>query len=222
MYAVFVRNTSSSDSAPPTKVCMPVPSGLARGLNTAYQAATSEDHTTIDASGLLMRRNTYDCGQVERQWSQSLDCVLPEASTTGAKPPGLLISRSRPKDEPSVSSSTSSAATSPRSSSLVVVSSTTGISSARYGAMLLRAPKRPDGATDAAQRLQILDAKHESLEHTLGIRFDSRLMVVEDVVSSVESRINTELTGFEEKLDIEFARLEKLEGSMAKKISDSS
>ena len=31
-----------------------------------------------------------------------------------------------------------------------------------------------------------------------------------------------QLTGFEEKLDIEFARLEKLEGSMAKKISDSS
>ena len=82
--------------------------------------------------------------------------------------------------------------------------------------------KISDGSTDAAQRLQILDAKHESLEHTLGIRFDSRLMVVEDVVSSVESRINTELTGFEEKLDIEFARLEKLEGSMAKKISDSS
>ena len=112
---------------------MPVPSGLATGLKTAYQAATSEDHTTIDASGFAMRLKTYDCGHVDRQWSQSFDCVLPEASTTGAKPPGRRISRSRPKDEPS-------------SSSLVAVSSTTGISSARYGSMLLRAPKRPDGA----------------------------------------------------------------------------
>merc|ERR1719487_1844721 len=145
LYAVLVRNTSSKDSAPPTSVCMPVPSGLATGLKTAYQAATSEDHTTIDASGFAMRLKTYDCGQVDRQWSQSLDCVLPEASTTGAKPPGRRISRSRPKDEPSVSSSTSSAATSPRSSSLVAVSSTTGISSARYASG--RAPKSPDGAS---------------------------------------------------------------------------
>mmetsp|Transcript_22209 Transcript_22209/g.62486 ORF Transcript_22209/g.62486 Transcript_22209/m.62486 type:complete len:239 (-) Transcript_22209:288-1004(-) len=139
LYAVFVLNTSNRDSAPPTSVCMPVPSGLTKGRKTRYHAATREDHTTIDASGLLMRLNTYDCGHVERQWSQSFDCVLPEASATGAKPPGLLISRSRPKDEPS-------------SSSLVVAtSSTTGISSAKYGSMLLRAPKRPDGAAaDAA------------------------------------------------------------------------
>jgi hypothetical protein len=79
-----------------------------------------------------------------------------------------------------------------------------------------------EGSEDAAQRLQIMDAKHESLEQTLGIRFDSRLIRVEEVVSSVESRINSELAGFEEKLDLEFARLETLEGSMAKKVSDSS
>lgn len=79
-----------------------------------------------------------------------------------------------------------------------------------------------EASVDAAQRLQIMDAKHESLEHTLGIRFDSRLMVVEDVVSSVESRINSELTGFEEKLELEFSRLENLESTMAKKISDGS
>ncbi len=32
-------------------------------------------------------------------------------------------------------------------------------------------------STEVTQQLQVLDAKHESLEHTLGIRFDTRLMV---------------------------------------------
>ena len=137
-HAVLVRKTRSKDSAPPTNVCMPVPSGLTKGRKTLYHAATNEDQTTIAPSGFAMRLKTYDCGHVEMQWSQSLDCVLPDASTTGAKPPGRRISRSRPKLEPS-------------SSSLVVaVSSTTGISSARYGSMLLRAPKRPDGGGAAA------------------------------------------------------------------------
>ncbi len=82
--------------------------------------------------------------------------------------------------------------------------------------------KIQEASEGSAQRLQILDAKHESLEQTLGIRFDSRLIRVEEVVSSVESRVNSELTGFEEKLELEFARLETLEGSMSKKVSDSS
>lgn len=82
--------------------------------------------------------------------------------------------------------------------------------------------KISEASERSAQRLQILDAKHESLEQTLGIRFDSRLIRVEEVVSSVESRVNSELSGFEEKLELEFARLETLEGSMSKKVSDSS
>lgn len=82
--------------------------------------------------------------------------------------------------------------------------------------------KISEASERSAQQLQILDAKHESLEQTLGIRFDSRLIRVEEVVSSVESRVNSELSGFEEKLELEFARLETLEGSMSKKVSDSS
>lgn len=82
--------------------------------------------------------------------------------------------------------------------------------------------KIQEASEGSAQRLQILDAKHESLEQTLGIRFDSRLIRVEEVVSSIESRVNSELVGFEEKLELEFARLETLEGSMSKKVSDSS
>lgn len=82
--------------------------------------------------------------------------------------------------------------------------------------------KISEASAEAVQRMQIADAKHESLEQTLGIRFDARLVRVEEVVSSVESRINSELFGFEEKLEAEFARLETLEGAMSKKVSDSS
>jgi vacuolar-type H+-ATPase subunit I/STV1 len=60
--------------------------------------------------------------------------------------------------------------------------------------------------SEATQRLQIIDAKHEALEHTIGVRFDSRLLIVEEVVNSVEARVNAELAEFEQRLGSEVLR----------------
>ena len=115
LYAVFVDATNTEEHAvlqcqpPTTSVCMPVPSGLATGsedrVPRRHQGGPHDDRAE---RRFAMRLKTYDCGQVDRQWSQSFDCVFPDASTTGAKPPGRLISRSRPKDEPSSSSASTS------------------------------------------------------------------------------------------------------------------
>jgi chromosome segregation ATPase len=75
--------------------------------------------------------------------------------------------------------------------------------------------------SEATQRLQIIDAKHEALEHTIGVRFDSRLLIVEEVVNSVEARVNAELAEFEQRLGSEVERVDGIRSATSKQVAES-
>ena len=74
--------------------------------------------------------------------------------------------------------------------------------------------------SESIQRLKIVDTKHDSLGHALGVRFDSRLLIVEEVLGSVEGRVNAELKSVDEILENQTGRIDGLLTSVSKNIDD--